>query len=104
MKDPDDGNLDRVQIIKGWTQSGQNFEKIYDVAWSGERKPDPATGDVPAVGSTVDVTKATYTNSIGAAELKAVLDRPGVRPEPTRFLLHSCFADSDSALEHVRRG
>ena len=35
LKDPDDGNLDRIQIIKGWTRSGQTFEKIYDVAWSG---------------------------------------------------------------------
>jgi hypothetical protein len=34
VKDPDDGNLDRIQIIKGWTKSGQIFEKIYDVAWS----------------------------------------------------------------------
>jgi Protein of unknown function (DUF3604). len=72
----DDGNLDRIQIIKGWTQSGQTFEKVYDVAWSGQRKPDPATGKVPAVGNTVDVTKATYTNSIGAVELKAVWTDP----------------------------
>ena len=36
VKDPDDANLDRIQIIKGWTQSGQIFEKIYDVAWSGQ--------------------------------------------------------------------
>ena len=46
VKDPDDANLDRVQIIKGWTKSGQIFEKVYDVAWSGNRKPD-ATGRVP---------------------------------------------------------
>src|SRR5678816_3845302 len=64
VKDPDDGNLDRIQIIKGWTKSGQTFEKIYDVAWSGERKPDPATGRIPAVRSTVDVSKATYTNTV----------------------------------------
>jgi hypothetical protein len=85
VKDPDDGNLDRIQIIKGWTQSGQNFEKVYDVAWSGQRKPDPATGEVPAVGSTVDVTKATYTNSIGAAELKAVWTDPEFDPSQHAF-------------------
>ena len=55
VKDPDDGNLDRIQIIKGWTKSGQIFEKVYDVAWSGNRKPDPVTGKLPAVGNTVDV-------------------------------------------------
>ena len=76
VKDPDDANLDRIQIIKGWTKSGQTFEKVYDVAWSGDRKPDPATGKVPAVGSTVDISKATYTDTIGAAELKAVWTDP----------------------------
>ena len=42
MKDPVDGNLDRIQIVKGWTKDGQIFEKIYDVAWSGDRKLDPS--------------------------------------------------------------
>ena len=48
VKDPTSGNLDRIQIIKGWSKSGQSFEKIYDVAWAGDRKPDPMTGKVPA--------------------------------------------------------
>jgi hypothetical protein len=39
------------------------------VAWSGDRKPDPKTGQVPLAGSTVDVKKATWTNSIGAPVL-----------------------------------
>ena len=76
LKDPDDANLDRIQVIKGWTKSGQIFEKIYDVAWSGNRKPDPITGKVPAVGSTVDIKNATYTNTIGAVELKKVWKDP----------------------------
>jgi hypothetical protein len=76
VKDPDDANLDRIQIIKGWTKTGQIFEKIYDVAWSGNRRPDPATGKVPAVGNTVDVKNATYTNAIGAVELKKVWRDP----------------------------
>jgi hypothetical protein len=71
MKDPDSGNLDRIQVVKGWVDSkGEKHEKIYDVAWSGERRPD-AAGKLPAVGSTVDVAKATYDNSIGAAQLSA---------------------------------
>lgn len=76
VKDPADGNLDRIQIVKGWTRDGQIFEKIFDVAWSGDRQPDPATGKLPPVGSTVDITKATYTNDIGAMELKAVWTDP----------------------------
>ena len=85
VKDPDDGNLDRIQIIKGWTRSGQIFEKIYDVAWSGDRKPDAATGRVPAVGTTVDISKATYENTIGANELKKVWTDPDFDPSLHAF-------------------
>jgi Protein of unknown function (DUF3604) len=80
IKDPDDGNLDRIQIIKGWTKNGQTFEKIYDVAWSGDRKVDPATGKLPPVGSTVDILSATYKNTIGAVELKQVWSDPEFDP------------------------
>jgi hypothetical protein len=76
LKDPTSANLDRVQIIKGWTRNGQSFEKIYDVAWSGDRAPDKWTGRVPAIQSTVDIENATYTNSVGSTELKAVWTDP----------------------------
>ena len=80
VKDPDDANLDRIQIIKGWSKNGQIFEKIYDVAWSGERVPDSITGKVPAVGNTVDIVNVSYENSIGATELKAVWTDPDFDP------------------------
>jgi hypothetical protein len=76
VKAPTSGNLDRIQIVKGWAKNGQTFEKIYDVAWSGDRKPDRLTGKVPAVGNTVDIETASYTNSIGSVELKAVWTDP----------------------------
>ena len=76
VKDPTSANLDRVQIIKGWTQNGQSFEKIYDVAWAGDRQPDKWTRRVPAIQSTVDIEKATYTNSVGSVELKGVWSDP----------------------------
>jgi hypothetical protein len=76
VKDPTSANLDRIQIIKGWTQNGQSFEKIYDVAWSGDRQPDKWTRRVPAIQSTVDIEKATYTNSVGSVELKGVWTDP----------------------------
>jgi hypothetical protein len=85
VKDPDDANLDRIQIIKGWSNNGQTFERIYDVAWSGDRKPDPKTGKVPAVGNTVDVVNVTYDNSIGATELKAVWTDPDFDPSLNAF-------------------
>jgi Protein of unknown function (DUF3604) len=85
VKDPDDANLDRIQIIKGWTKNGQIFEKVFDVAWSEGRKADPKTGRVPAVGTTVDLTKATYTNTIGAVELKAEWKDPEFDPTVHAF-------------------
>jgi Protein of unknown function (DUF3604) len=85
VKDPDDANLDRVQVVKGWTKNGQIFEKVYDVAWSGKRKPDPITGKVPAVGSTVDIKNASYTNTIGAVELKTVWTDPAFDPNLDAF-------------------
>jgi hypothetical protein len=84
-KDPLSGNLDRVQIIKGWTLRGETFEKVYDVTWSGDRKPHPRTGKLPAVGNTVDVQTATYTNDIGAAELSATWTDPDFDPSRRSF-------------------
>src|SRR5437899_2934507 len=85
VKDPTSGNLDRIQIIKGWTKSGQSFEKVFDVAWAGDREPDKWTGVVPPIGSTVDIEKATYTNSIGAVELKTVWTDPEFDPSVPAF-------------------
>lgn len=76
VKDPTSANLDRIQVIKGWTQNGQSFEKIFDVAWAGDRKPDKWSGRVPAIQSTVDLEKATYTNDVGSTELKTVWTDP----------------------------
>ncbi|MGB8169966.1 MAG: DUF3604 domain-containing protein [Chthoniobacteraceae bacterium] len=76
MKDPLSGNLDRIQIIKGWLDAkGELQEKVYDVVWSGDRKPD-AKGKLPSVGSTVDIENATWTNTIGASELITVWKDP----------------------------
>jgi len=76
VKDPTSGNLDRIQIIKGWSKNGQSFEKIYDVVWSGDRKADKWSGRVPAIKSTVDLEKATYTNDVGSVELSTVWTDP----------------------------
>ncbi|HEY7319785.1 MAG TPA: DUF3604 domain-containing protein [Candidatus Binatia bacterium] len=85
VKDPTSANLDRIQVIKGWTQNGQSFEKIFDVAWAGDRTPDKWTGRVPAIQSTVDLEKATYTNSVGSTELKTVWTDPEFDPSLHAF-------------------
>ncbi|GGO78951.1 hypothetical protein GCM10011348_12050 [Marinobacterium nitratireducens] len=75
-RDPEGANLDRVQIVKGWLEAdGTTEEKVYDVAWSGERTPD-ANGKLAPVGDTADSRNATWRNSIGAAELTSVWTDP----------------------------
>ena len=79
-KDALGANLDRLQIVKCWTERGMLFDKVYDVGASGGRAPDPRTGTLPPVGDTTNVSNATYTNDIGAAELSAVWTDPDFDP------------------------
>ena len=85
LRDPDGANLDRIQVIKGWTtQDGEPKEKIYDVAWSGECEPG-SDGKLPPVGDTVNVEEATYTNAIGAPYLDAFWADPDFDPTERAF-------------------
>ncbi|MDP2324574.1 MAG: DUF3604 domain-containing protein [Gammaproteobacteria bacterium] len=85
MKDPIGGNLDRIQVVKGWFDAkGAVHEQVYDVVWGGDRKPG-ADGKLPSVGSTVDVANATWTNTIGASELITVWKDPKFDPKERAF-------------------
>ncbi len=87
MKDPLSGNLDRIQIIKGWLDAnGKAQEKIYDVVWgdADKRKLD-ASGKLPPVGSTVDAKTATWKNTIGDAELITLWQDPDFNPSVRAF-------------------
>jgi hypothetical protein len=85
LKDAYSGNLDRIQIIKGWLdKDGKTHEKVHDVVWSGDRTPD-ASGKLPSVGNTVDVVNATWTNTIGASELITVWTDPEFDPTQRAF-------------------
>jgi hypothetical protein len=76
IKDPESGNLDRIQIIKAWHAAGHGHEKVYDVVWSDNRKPDAKTGKLPPVGNTVDIKSARYENTIGDSQLSTVWTDP----------------------------
>lgn len=79
-KDPDSGNLDRIQVIKVLLRNGKAEEKIFDVALSGDRGIDPMTGKAQPVGNTVDVKTAIYKNTIGATQLQVVWTDPEFDP------------------------
>jgi hypothetical protein len=85
LRDPIGANLDRIQIVKGWLDAkGGRNEKVYDVVWGGNRKPD-AKGKLPSVGSTVDVANATWKNTIGAPELITVWKDPDFDAKQSAF-------------------
>ena len=72
IKDSEGANLDRVQMIKGYLdKEGKPQEKIYEVVWAGDRAID-SNGKLPAIGNTVDIPNATYTNDIGAVGFQTI--------------------------------
>jgi Protein of unknown function (DUF3604) len=85
VRDVDGANLDRVQVVKGWLDAqGKTHEKVYDVAWSGGRKPGK-DGKLPSVGNTVNVAEAAYTNAIGAPVLETTWKDPAFDPKQRAF-------------------
>lgn len=86
LRDPVGANLDRIQIVKGWidAETGDPMEKVYNVAWGGDRSPD-ANGKLPSVGNTVDLSVPSWTNTIGAPELGTVWTDPDFDPSEPAF-------------------
>jgi hypothetical protein len=85
LRDVIGGNLDRIQIVKGWLDdAGATHEKVYDVAWSTGREPD-ANGVLPPVGNTVDIEAANWANTIGASELGTVWTDPDFDARESAF-------------------
>ena len=79
LKDPWSGNLDRIQIVKGWVDAkGNRQEKVYDVACADREVKNGKCAE--SIGSTVDEANATYLNNIGDAELRAVWTDPDFNP------------------------
>jgi hypothetical protein len=87
LKDPIQGNLDRVQMVKGWRDSeGELHEKVYNIAWGdAEKRPMGADGKIPPVGNTVDIPNASWTNSIGDVQLSTVWKDPDFDPDEKAF-------------------
>ena len=86
LKDPIGANLDRVQVVKGWVdRAGVSHEQVFDVVWSSPETRKISAGKVPAVGNTVDLSKPSYANTIGAPALAAVWRDPTFDPAARAF-------------------
>ena len=85
LMDPDGATLDRLQIVKGWINAeGATEEKVYDIVWSGDRVLGP-DGKLPAVGDTVDLSVPTWSNEIGAPELRTTWEDPDFNANLSAF-------------------
>jgi hypothetical protein len=81
LKDANSGNLDRIQIVKGWLNAdGSTSEKVFDVALS-----DGRTDGSQLVGNTVDLATGEYTNDIGDVALRAYWQDPEFDPAQAAF-------------------
>jgi len=76
IKDPEGYPLQRIQVVKVWSEGGANMERIYDVACAGGATPDAATRRCPDNGATVDLTTCKTNDETGAGELKALWNDP----------------------------
>lgn len=86
FKDPDGANLDRVQIVKAWLSGkGESQEQVFDVALSDGRTVDADTGKAPSVASTVDVSQASYTNSVGEVSFSVFWEDPDFNSKQSAF-------------------
>ncbi len=85
LRDPNNANLDRVQIVKGWVdEGGTSHERVFDVACSDGRAIADRRCEVP-VGSSVDAKTASYHNSIGDDALAAHWVDPDFDPALSAF-------------------
>lgn len=85
LKEANGANLDRVQVVKGWSDAkGNTHEKIFNAALSDKRNVD-SNGNVPPVGNSVNIRNATYTNTIGAVEFLLVWTDPEFDPSHNAF-------------------
>ncbi|MFT5047473.1 MAG: hypothetical protein ACI8UP_004472 [Porticoccaceae bacterium] len=68
-KDPSGGNLQRVQMVKGWIAGGKTMEQVYDIACSDGLDPDPITNRCADNGAKVNLKTCATSANKGDAEI-----------------------------------
>lgn len=85
IKDPASAWLQRIQIVKGWLENGETFERIYDVGCGDGAQPDPKTHRCPDNGAQVDLATCDYDKRRGATSLQQVWTDPQFSAEQSAF-------------------
>ncbi len=83
--DPRSARLQRLQVVKGWVEGAETFERVYDVACSDGGVPDAQTHRCPDNGAGVDLSDCSYSQGLGSGELKAVWSDPDFDPGQRAF-------------------
>jgi len=84
IQDPSGPPLDRIQIVKGWVESGEPRQRVWDVVCSSGRLPD-ASGDCPGTTADVNLETCEPTGNEGATELQVTFSDPGFSAEQSAF-------------------
>jgi Protein of unknown function (DUF3604) len=84
LKDPNSASLDRIQIIRGWSEGGELKEVIYDIACS-RGVPDPKTNRCADNGAQIDTKSCVIPKGPGAPQLSVAWRDPDYDPKRRAF-------------------
>jgi hypothetical protein len=84
-QDPNGPPLDRIQIIKGWVENGEQHQRVWDVVCSSRRTPDRQSGKCPNTTADVDLSSCERTGKQGAPELEVTFSDPDYSAEQPAF-------------------
>lgn len=84
-KDPLEADLERIQIIKGWTKDGDTHEQVFDVACAGSDLPDPESHRCPNRTKAPDLTTCEPDATSGAKTFNTWWRDPAFDPTEHAF-------------------
>lgn len=85
LKDPLEADLERIQIIKGWTEADRTHEQVFDVACSGGEEPDRERHRCPNRTPGLDLTSCESDATGGTKTLNAWWRDPSFDPAQRAF-------------------
>ena len=85
ISDPLGAPLQRVQIIKGWLEDGEQKEKVFDVACSDGLSVDPITHRCPDNEALVNLDDCSISTDKGNSEIKTFWKDPEFKQDQDSF-------------------
>jgi hypothetical protein len=84
IQDPNGPPLDRIQIVKGWIENGEQRQRVRDVVCSSGRLPDNS-GKCPRTTAGVNLESCERTGNQGSTELEITFSDPDFSAEQPAF-------------------